>query len=148
MSKREQKSSKKQWTKIFEKLSLIKLVYFEEMTQSTINMFLKKLIFFTKIMKSISLLSNIHHLTATDWQTFSRSTQLRLKLRRLTRLGDGSRLPSSSAGTRFCRCAKKENEKKIIKIVKRFHDVFSFDFIELVILVFKILLTCTDKLKT
>jgi hypothetical protein len=62
-----------------------------------------KLLNFWFISKKSEMISNIDHLTVVDWQTFSRFTQLRLRLRRLTRLGDGSRLSSFSAGFRFCR---------------------------------------------
>jgi hypothetical protein len=63
-----------------------------------------KLSNFWFISKKSEMVSKIDHLTVAGWQTFSRSTQLGLRLRRLTRLGGGSRLPPLSAGFRFCRC--------------------------------------------
>jgi hypothetical protein len=43
---------------------------------------------------------------------------------------------------------RKRAEKKIIKLVKRFHDVLSFDLLKSVILVFKKSLTRIDKLRS
>jgi hypothetical protein len=42
---------------------------------------------------------------------------------------------------------RKKAKKKIIKLVKQFHDVLSSDFLKLVIFVFKKSLTRIDKLR-
>ncbi len=63
-----------------------------------------KLSNFWFISKKSEMISLIDLLTAVDWQTFSRFTQLRLGLRRLTGLSGGSPLPPSAAGIRLCRC--------------------------------------------
>jgi hypothetical protein len=66
------------------------------------------------ISKKSEMIPLIDLLTVVDWQTFSRSTQLGLRLRRLTRLGGGSRLPPFAAGTRFCRCMISAVRRKIV----------------------------------
>jgi hypothetical protein len=82
----------------------MKLAFFWERLKLTTKLCVKKLMYLTMILKSSSMLSKIDHLIVVDWQTFSRFTQLRLRLRRLKRLNDESRLSSFSADFRFCRC--------------------------------------------